>query len=138
MKKIITLWLCLLPFLVAVDCGGEEPTDPSQPDTPEERLVQNWNITAVVIDGQSQTPSSQSNVGFNSDNSYNITLPELEFFPASGTWEFTGGDTKISINDGQFVFDVIELDEDSMILELNYENFKSEPTVYQLTFLVVG
>ena len=134
MKKILALYLSLLPFLVAVDCGGEAPPDPPSPPEPEELLVVNWNIITLVIDGQSQSPSSQADVGFNANNTYTIILPEIAFLPTTGTWEFTNNDTQISINDGEYVFDVIDLKEDSMILELNYENFKAEPTVYRITF----
>ncbi|MEM9829614.1 MAG: lipocalin family protein [Bacteroidota bacterium] len=137
MKKILILWLGLFILLASCNPQGDSDDDDPNPDgnpSREELLVQSWNITTVIIDGQSQSPSSQADVGFNENGTYNIILPELDFFPTMGTWELINNDTQVSINGGEYVLNVIELTEERMILELEYDNFKAEPTTYQLSF----
>jgi len=137
MKKIFVLWLSLLLLLAA--CSEEEgdpPQPPEPPDEPtvEELLTGNWNITGLEIDGESRTLNSQDQVVFDENGTYTMTLPELSFFPDEGSWSLTNNDTKLSINSGDYTFDIDSLDEDDMVLTLNYDNFKSETIVYQLTF----
>lgn len=140
MKNILLLCGILILFFSACDDDddGQDPNPPGNDSTEvsvRERLVRAWNITGLEINEEDRTLNSQDKATFKEDGTYTMTLPELNFVPTSGSWELTDNDKKVSINNDNvsYTFDINELTDKKMVLQLNYDNFKKEDIIYILT-----
>ena len=133
MKKILFIWCSLVLLFVACKDGGTDDDGPV-PTTQRDLLIGSWNITGLEVDGESRILGNQDQAEFKDDGTYSMSLPELSFFPNDGNWALTNSDTNISINSGEYTLDVDKLEENDMVLILNYDNFKAAQIVYKLTF----
>nr|WKN35067.1 lipocalin family protein [Tunicatimonas sp. TK19036] len=128
MKKIAILYSGLALLLFGCPPDG----DPIPPPTIKDQLIGTWRINELEIDSEPRTINSQNQLTFKEDEMYTMTLPELSFFPRDGNWVLTNSDTKISINDGEYTFNINSLEDKDLTLTLEYENFKEDPITYKL------
>lgn len=134
---ILLLFLACLAFAACEENG----TDPDDDDNGTDRLdtttvvANDWSITELQQDGDAQTVGDQDNIAFQSNGDYILVIPEMSFFPASGTWELSDDQKTIIINDGDYELEIISISDNEMVLELNYENFKADSITYRITLV---
>lgn len=138
-NNILYLSLILLLFGICACDNDDEPDDPTTPTPTEDSVTvdivtQNWQVDETTADS---TTISPQNVQFSLTEGmeYTLLIPGLNTFGTTGTWIFNSNKTAIILDDGniEVTAKIISIDENQMVLEFEYDNFKGQSVTYRIT-----
>jgi len=129
----------LLVLLIVLSACEDDSTDPNDDDEDDDvpvsiTLVQNWNVGSLT-EGGSSGDAQNTTVQFNESGTYTIIIPGFEGLGTTGIWTLVNDGENIVLDDGsnQITADIVSINENQMVLEFDFENFKGETTTYRIT-----